>query len=883
VGLRRHRVIRGLVAGGRADSSRTFEPLVRERLVERFARAAEYTVTIVVAPAGFGKSVAIRHFVSRPGVEHIRFSVRKEHASLEAFLRGFVESFELISPRASKSVANVYQKALRNDSPTTELAGWLATLVKKFKGTIVIDDLQNCPSDVTKLLAETIDRCNDSVKWILASRDTLQLPVATWLAYGRMDMPIDEVDLRFSVDEALAVAESVGTGIPEADVRELWSLTEGWPTAFAFSLRIAARTQDLQRVASGTREMIYSYLAEQIFDRLDESDRQFLLDTAVLPAIDLKAFAELGRDDAPLTVARLQKLTAFISADSDHVYRYHELFRDFLEHQLRLRGKSAYDSAVTSAARILERTGQFTEALTLYTKIGACDGIATILAEHGTSLIDHGAIDLVDAALAILPLSRRNSDSAVLALTADLKAFRGAYADAQTLFRSSLALAQNYDAQVDISIRLASVLIGRLRMTEASQVLRDIDASLIRDERIKARYLATIATVQSNLGELADARKAVDEALEIASRLEDESLSALTFHKAAYVALSAGATEDAQRFATSAVQWAEADGMFSLAARASSILVNLAHEAGDQKRLTWAISQVMQYAERAGDQAAWFYGLITSYESAAERGDLEKLSELDGKLETAAAADEHRSTEALLPAFALQAAWNGDFQAAHKVLIGSAEALADPARKTLRLAEIALYAAAANNRDAAESAVRVCQDGLARFETYPESLSPRVVRSRLWFSMTSLILGRSSIANNALRDVEREARRLSPALRTLCSLVRATYVHVETGAGHGDMAHALASVREAGLGGYSRLIERLPLPLISSSPRFGALTRTEVRVLRSLAAGGTSKSIGADLGRSPQTVDSHVKAIIRKLGCSGRQEAVSLARQHGII
>ena len=85
------------------------------------------------------------------------------------------------------------------------------------------------------------------------------------------------------------------------------------------------------------------------------------------------------------------------------------------------------------------------------------------------------------------------------------------------------------------------------------------------------------------------------------------------------------------------------------------------------------------------------------------------------------------------------------------------------------------------------------------------------------------------------------------------------------------------------MAGYGRLLEQLPLPAAASSPRFGSLTRTEVRVLRLLAVGGSSKSIGAELGRSPQTIDSHIKAVIRKLGCSGRQEAVGLARQHGII
>jgi DNA-binding CsgD family transcriptional regulator len=239
--------------------------------------------------------------------------------------------------------------------------------------------------------------------------------------------------------------------------------------------------------------------------------------------------------------------------------------------------------------------------------------------------------------------------------------------------------------------------------------------------------------------------------------------------------------------------------------------------------------------------------------------------------------------ESLLPAFALQFAWNSDFASAERVLAGTAETMGTLAHATLRHAEIALYAAASNDRETAENSIKSCQEGLLRLEDSPESITPRVVRSRLWFAMASLILGRPALANNALREVEREGRRITPAMRALGVLVRATFVHVETGSGHSEMAAALEGVREAGLGGYARVIEQLPLPTVSSSPRFASLTKTEVKVLCSLAVGGSSKSIGSELGRSSQTIDSHVKAIIRKLGCRGRQEAVSLAREHGIV
>jgi DNA-binding CsgD family transcriptional regulator len=61
------------------------------------------------------------------------------------------------------------------------------------------------------------------------------------------------------------------------------------------------------------------------------------------------------------------------------------------------------------------------------------------------------------------------------------------------------------------------------------------------------------------------------------------------------------------------------------------------------------------------------------------------------------------------------------------------------------------------------------------------------------------------------------------------------------------------------------------------------LTKAELQMLRLIARGGTMKVIGAQLNRSPDTVETHIRAILRKLGCKTRSEAVALARDHGII
>ena len=79
------------------------------------------------------------------------------------------------------------------------------------------------------------------------------------------------------------------------------------------------------------------------------------------------------------------------------------------------------------------------------------------------------------------------------------------------------------------------------------------------------------------------------------------------------------------------------------------------------------------------------------------------------------------------------------------------------------------------------------------------------------------------------------------------------------------------------------LLAALPIGVTRSAAAFGTLTKAEMHMLRLIARGGTMKAIAVQVNRSPDTVETHIRAILRKLGCKSRSEAVALARDHGII
>jgi DNA-binding NarL/FixJ family response regulator len=165
----------------------------------------------------------------------------------------------------------------------------------------------------------------------------------------------------------------------------------------------------------------------------------------------------------------------------------------------------------------------------------------------------------------------------------------------------------------------------------------------------------------------------------------------------------------------------------------------------------------------------------------------------------------------------------------------------------------------------------------------PPGERARACRARIWNVIAQLLLGRSATANRVLAVLEGAATEQPPIVRDLIVAARALYVHLETGASHDQVATALVRLREHGAGGYALLLERLPLPTATAGGQFASLTKSELTILRAMARGGTSKVIAHSLSRSPQTVDTHVKAIVRKLGCRNRREAITRAVEAGIL
>lgn len=851
---------------------------MRARVNERLERAARFPVTLIAAPAGFGKSVALRDFLASGNAQALRCDFRREDAGLLAFVRRLCETLEPVAPSALAAFPALQERVLAGDEPVRQLSDWFAEHLRGISCTIALDDLHDAAADQASiaLLADLVERSIPSIRWIVAARGDMGLPVASWIAYGHMDLPVGEDDLRFTAQEALTVAEAGGSSIDPPEIESLRAFTEGWAAALVIALRTRTLAADLRSAASGTREMIYRYLAEQVFSTLDAPERDFALASCVFSSFDAQLAAALGASETLLRSLRAKAL--FLSERDAGVYRYHDLFREFLETELRRRGEPARQDALRRGARLLEDRGEDALALALYGKAGAHQEVLALLERAGLALFERGQGDALSAAIDAIPEHLRRTHAPALGLRAVLAASRGHFDLAQRSFVEAIDLAQaDHDLRVSLVHRYAIQLVRHDR--DAIALLEPLVAQEALPASLRVPVLGTLATAHARAGSNHDAVACIERALALLDRSVADAERARFYQQAAHVYEHAGRAAEARSHARAAIDLALRGNLYDVAARAYSVEYALAYEEdGDPDALLEIVNSLDECARKGASVQSRSFALLAAYEIESERGDDRALERLDAALAQAASSIPRGHLETLLPARALRAAWLGDFQAAHDLLDGTTSHAHAQDRRSLRAAEIALYAFACARTQAGTEAL---QEAIAALERCSVQ-TRRTVRARAFLALAELVRGHPHNAHRHLTEAERALARKPSHTRALITASRALYRIALEQEDRAEISAVLQRLRGEHLGGLARLIEVLPFAAPETSA-YGSLTSSEREILALLARGASTKEVARRTSRSPHTVDTHIRSICRKLQCRGRREAVALATSRGWV
>ncbi len=876
-------MIRPVRSDGRIETGGVFRPVPRPRVAERLAAAALHHVALIIAPAGFGKSIALHEFLREADVPTVRFDVRPDHADLRGFLRGFAIALERVAPQVLLTLPGAYERSRSSPTPVLDLAHWLCAHLEGFRGIVAVDDMHvtERDPDVCALLVELVNRTPDSIHWIIASRSWLHFPVASWMAYGRMELAVDEQDLRCTLDEARAIARASRVAVRDDELRELLALTDGWPTALAFALRTSTRSSDLRAVAAATREMIFRYLAEQVYGALDEREREFLEFAALLPAVDVRLLERAGYDDACALIERLRVRTSLIIPDeAGNRFVCHDLFREFLHHRLLLRGEAAAMADRARAAWVLEAGDDVVAALDLYAQACSEHDVVRLLNAHGLDLMERGYADAVERAIAVLPDRVLRAEPTIVAIRGLLALHGGDEERAERFLRRVVESDGEPALRARIALRLAAMRINRSE--DAAPLLERVIADTEVGEDLRAEAYAVSAVVAARRGDARGARDAAERALEHADRTEHEDVRARLLQRAGVAFLESGEVARAKAILESAVEAAQRAALYSVASRAYTCLALIAHlHEGDPEAQVRHAVRAEECALRAGDIYDVQIALLHRLDAATLRGDKGAMEEIEREVVriTRRSPDEHFY---LRVARAERDLWEGHFDRAAAALSALWERvpyLHDRARCAALLS--LCFAVIDRSKEAGE----MVRQALATLEQSSEAhyTGTERVETFAYSCIAEGLCGRGTGMHRLMTALRREpdafARMTADAVAATLDVRRNPLLHEALAqsavdrlraAGYGGPANVLAAVVRAS----ARRVE---------TERRTPLTAAELRVLDALARGLTPKEIAAESGRSVYTIQAHIQNAIGKLGCRGRVEAIATARRLGYL
>jgi LuxR family maltose regulon positive regulatory protein len=315
----------------------------RPRLSERLNRGADSALTLVSAPAGFGKTTLLTEwlaFVSADGWSAAWLSLDKRDNDPALFWTYFVTALQ----KASNEVGAAALSLLQSAHPPVEAL--LATLLNDLHAVpndvvLVLDDYHVIDApDIQNGIAFLLEHLPPQVHLVIAGRADPVLPLARLRARGEL-VEIRAADLRFTADEAAAyLSGSMGLELTGPDVAVLEDRTEGWIVALQLAALSMQGREDVAAFIAGFAgddRYIVDYLAEEVLQRQPEDVQHFLLQTSILdrlsgPLCD----AVTGQDNGKLRLAALERANLFLVPldDRRQWYRYHQLFADVLQARL---------------------------------------------------------------------------------------------------------------------------------------------------------------------------------------------------------------------------------------------------------------------------------------------------------------------------------------------------------------------------------------------------------------------------------------------------------------------------------------------------------------------------------------------------------------------
>lgn len=368
--------------------------LPRSTLSKKLDKALNYKLTVVSAPAGFGKTTAVLKWLEALSFPNAWLSIDSGDNDTLVFWRYFCASLNSIIPGISKETDYVFenQELFASNTHLSIIIDIITSLKEHF--ILVLDDIHLIKNhDIYDKLAFFITYMPQNLHLIIISRIQPRLGLAKLHLKDEL-LKISPEDLRFETDEISEYYNMKGYIFNKDELKRIENYTEGWAAALV-AVSLSLNTEQNKRSVFDSfgkcNLQIESYLEEDVFINWTEEQQLFMEKTSVLSWLSGSLCSAVTDCDGNTMLSDLYSQNSFLIAldNEGNYFRYHHIFLDYLQKRLKKRGVALIRDLNRKAGNWCKSNGYISEAIEHLLQGGDYSSAIPLVEAQGAFFLRH--------------------------------------------------------------------------------------------------------------------------------------------------------------------------------------------------------------------------------------------------------------------------------------------------------------------------------------------------------------------------------------------------------------------------------------------------------------------------------------------------------------